>query len=214
MAELIQATKVYYLTVEGFVTGDPPLLNLRRVAGHNMRERDMYVFRGGDDLERENGDACADTLMNGHWEELIGKVEELLHATDDPDYYCMHIRAIIQYSSDGRQRLKSFLRLHVIKRVQSRRFECEWLCTTLVDFQQQLVKRADWIYPYVWSYENRPMNSRSIVNEAFDQALSDLDAVNAQVIMSVSQGFTLKDRMRDSLRHGYDKCTILKQFLG
>ena len=62
--------------------------------------------------------------------------------------------------------------------------------STLVGFQQQLVKRADWIYPYVWSYENKPMNSRSIVNEAFDQALRDhpdLDAVNAQVIMSVSQ---------------------------
>ena len=62
--------------------------------------------------------------------------------------------------------------------------------STLVDFQQQLVKRADWIYPYVWSCENRPMNSLSIVNEAFDEALRyhpDLDAVNAQVsgLMSV-----------------------------
>jgi len=34
---------------------------------------------------------CGDSLMNGHWEELIGKVKELLHATDDPDNYRMHI---------------------------------------------------------------------------------------------------------------------------
>jgi len=51
--------------------------------------------------------------MNGYWEELIGKVEELLHATDHPDNYRMHIQYIIQFSSDGLQRLKSFLRLHV-----------------------------------------------------------------------------------------------------
>ena len=30
--------------------------------------------------------------MNGHWEELIGKVEELFHATDHPDNnYSMYI---------------------------------------------------------------------------------------------------------------------------
>ena len=47
-AEFIQATKAYYSTVEGFVTGDPLLLSLRRVAGHITREeRGMYVFRGG-----------------------------------------------------------------------------------------------------------------------------------------------------------------------
>ena len=47
MAEVIQATKAYYSTVEGFVTGDPLLLNLRRVAGHITRERDIYNFAGG-----------------------------------------------------------------------------------------------------------------------------------------------------------------------
>ena len=50
--------------------------------------------------------------MNGHWEELFGKVEELLHATDHPDDYRMLIQEIIRWSSDGRQRLESFLRLH------------------------------------------------------------------------------------------------------
>ncbi len=78
----------------------------------------MYVFGGEGFLHMENEEACGDSLMNGHWEELIGKVEELFDATDDPDNYRMHIRAIIQYSSDGRQRLNSFLRLHVIKCVQ------------------------------------------------------------------------------------------------
>ena len=39
--------------------------------------------------------------MNGHWEELFGKVEELLHATDDPDNYHMLIKSMIWYSSDG-----------------------------------------------------------------------------------------------------------------
>ena len=148
----------------------------------------------------ENEEACGDTLMNGHWEELIGKVEELLHATDDPDNYHMHIRAIIRSRSDELQHLESFLRLYMIKHVRLRRCRHQVRvavhrplstpCRPLVDFQQQLVKRADWIYPCVWSYENRPINSRSIVNEAFDQALRDhldLDAVNAQVIMSVSQ---------------------------
>ena len=96
MAELIQATKVYYLTVEGFITSDPLLLNLRRVAGHITRERGMYIG----DLHVST---CANTLMNGHWEELIGKVEELLHATDNPENYHMHIRQIIQYTSDVRQ---------------------------------------------------------------------------------------------------------------
>jgi len=116
MAELVQATKAYYSTVEGFVTSDPLLLNLRRMAGHIMRELDMYDIGGVTDWK--NVDACVDNLMNGHWEELIGKVEELLHATDDPDNYCMHIRPIIHFSSDGEQRFESFLRPHVIKRVQ------------------------------------------------------------------------------------------------
>jgi len=135
IAELVQATEAYYSTVEGFITGDPLLL--RRVAGHIARERDMYshiagerdmyVFRGGHDLDWENVKACGDSLMNGHWEELIVKVEELLHATHDPDNYRMHIRHIIQFSSDDLQRLESFLRLHVKKCVQGV-IECEWLC--------------------------------------------------------------------------------------
>jgi len=91
MAEVIQATKVYYSTVEGFVTGDPLLLNLIRVVGHIARERGMY---NNLDFLLET---CGDTLMNGHWEELIGKVE-FLHATDDPDNYHVYIQHIIQYS--------------------------------------------------------------------------------------------------------------------
>ena len=102
--------KRYYSTVEGFLTSDPLLSNLRRVAGHIMRERGMYNFDGGG-VFGKNREACGDSLMNGHWEELIGKVEELLHATDHPDNnYHMLNQHIIQYSSDGRQR---FLRLHL-----------------------------------------------------------------------------------------------------
>ena len=113
MAKLIEATEAYYSTVEGFATSDPLLLNLRLVAGHIMRERGMYDFSGGYILREKNGETCADTLTNGHWEELFGKVEELLHATDHPKNYRMHIRQIIEYTSDGRQRFKSFLRPHV-----------------------------------------------------------------------------------------------------
>jgi len=92
---------VYYLTVEGFVTGNPLLLNLRYMADYMKREHHMYIFGSEDLLHMENEEAHGDTLMNGHWEELFGKVEKLLHATDDPDYYCMYIQAIIQYSSDS-----------------------------------------------------------------------------------------------------------------
>ena len=120
-AEFIQATKAYYSTAEGFVTSDPLLLNLRCVAGHIMRERGMYNFAGGHILDWGNMSTCVDSLMNGHWEELFGKVEELLHATDDPDNYCMLIRLIIEYTSDGRQRLESFLRPHVTTCQQSPR---------------------------------------------------------------------------------------------
>ena len=70
MAELIQATNVYYSTVEGFVTSDPLLLNLRRMAGHIERERGMYglgMYNLGILVE-----TCGDSLMNGHWEELFG----------------------------------------------------------------------------------------------------------------------------------------------
>ena len=55
MAELVQATKAYYSTVEGFLTSDPLQLNLRRVAGHIMRERGMYVFRGEASLNGRMG---------------------------------------------------------------------------------------------------------------------------------------------------------------
>ena len=111
-AKCIQAIKAYYLTVEGFLTSDPLLLNLRCVAGHIMRECDMYIFGVGSILGWKNKETCVDTLMNGHWEELIGKVEELLHATDNPDNYCMHIQRIIQFSSDSEE--DSFLRLHMM----------------------------------------------------------------------------------------------------
>jgi len=113
MSECIQATKAYYSTVEGFITSNPLLSNLRRVAGHIMRERDMYDFAGGSFLGDKNGGVCADTLTNGHWEELFGKAEEFLHATDHPDNYRRLIQQIILSSSDGFQRLNSFLRLHV-----------------------------------------------------------------------------------------------------
>ena len=191
MTGLIQATKTYYSTVEGFLTGDPLLLNLRRVAGHITRERDMYVFRGGNVLERKNREACGDTLMNGHWEEFFAKGEELLHATDDPDNYHVLIQQIIRYTSDGLQRLESFLRLHVIKCVQdvieamSSSSGASGCASTLVDLRQQLVDRAEWICPSWWGYEGRLLNSRSIVDEAFEQVLRDYpdlhDAVKAQV---------------------------------
>jgi len=88
-AEFIQATEVYYLTVEEFVTSNPLLLNLRCVADYITRERGMY------NLGILHVSKCTDTLMNGHWEELIGKVEELLHATDHPHNYHMLIQQII-----------------------------------------------------------------------------------------------------------------------
>ena len=47
---------------------------------------------------------CGDSLMNGHWEEFFGKVEEL-HATDHPHNYRMLIQQIISWSSDGQQQL-------------------------------------------------------------------------------------------------------------
>ena len=118
MAECIQAMKAYYSTVEGFVTSNPPLLNLRCMAKHIEREHGLYGGSISMNLSIKNRKAYVDTLMNGYWEELIGKLEELLHATDHPDDYCRHIQLIIEWSSDGRQWLESFLRLHVIKCVQ------------------------------------------------------------------------------------------------
>ena len=180
MAEVLQATKAYYSTVEGFITSDPLLLNLRRVACHIIREHDMYDIGGV--LERKNVEACVDTLMNGHWEELFGKLEELLHATDHPHNYRMLIQAIIKYSSGGQQRLESFLRPNVIKCVQDMieamsSSSASGCASTLVDLRQRLGDKAERIYRWI--------NSRSIVVEAFDQALSDhpdlRDAVKAQV---------------------------------
>jgi len=95
IAELIQTTKAYYSTIEEFVTSNPLLSNLRCVAGHIMRECDIYNFN------EENMGICGDSLINGYWEELIGKVEELLHITDYPDNYYIYIQHIILYTSDG-----------------------------------------------------------------------------------------------------------------
>ena len=95
------------------LTSDLLLSNLRCVAGQIMREHNIYNFNSGFDLYEKNMGTCGKSLMNGHWEELIVKVEELLHATDDPDNYYVLIRLIIQYTSDGLQRLESFLKLHV-----------------------------------------------------------------------------------------------------
>jgi len=182
MTELVQATKAYYSIVEGFVTSDPLLLNLRRVAGHITRERGMYNLGmynlGMYNLGILHVETCADTLMNGHWEELFGKVEELLHATHDPDNYHVHIEAIIEWSSDGRQHFESFLRLHVIQCVieAMSSSSASGCASALVDLQQQLGNRAEWIY------EGRFMNSRSIVDEAFEEALRNHRyAVKAQV---------------------------------
>ena len=95
-----------------------------------MREHDIYDFNSGFDLYEKNTGTCRDTLINGHWEELIGKVEELPHSTDHPDNnYHMLIQQIIQYSSNGEQHLESFLekacawcdRGDVV-------IKCEWLC--------------------------------------------------------------------------------------
>ena len=52
----------------------------RHVADHIMRECDI-----GGILCRKNLMTCAHTLMNGHWEGLVGKVEELLQATNHPE---------------------------------------------------------------------------------------------------------------------------------
>ena len=67
------------------LTSDLLLLNLRCMAGHITRERDMYDLGIGGVLCRKNLMTCANTLMNGYWKELVGKVEELLHPTDHPN---------------------------------------------------------------------------------------------------------------------------------
>ena len=136
----------------------------------------MYVFHGWKNVE-----ACVDSLMNGHWEELFRKGEELLHATDHPHNYRMHIQRIIRSSSDGRQRLESFLRPHVIKCVQGvieamSSSSASGCASALVDLRQRLVDRVEWIFKWM---------DRSIVDQAFVEVLRDhpdlRDAVNAQV---------------------------------
>ena len=99
MAKLVQATKVYYLTVEIFVTSDSLLLNLRWVADHITRGCNIYVFGGR--VTAINIKAHRDTLKNSYWRELIGKVKKLLYTTDNLDNYCMHIQYIILYTSNG-----------------------------------------------------------------------------------------------------------------
>jgi len=66
MAELIQAKKVYYSTIEVFVTSDSLLLNLRCIVDHMKRECHMYIFGSKGFLYMENKEACGNTLMNGY----------------------------------------------------------------------------------------------------------------------------------------------------
>jgi len=117
--------------------------------------------------------------MNGHWEEFFGKVEEL-HVTDHPHNYRMLIQQIISWSSDGEERFDSFLRLHVRKRVQGvieamSSSSASACASALVDLQQQLVDRAEWMC----------RGTSTIVDEAFEEVLRDYpdlrDAVKAQV---------------------------------
>jgi len=107
MADFIQATKAYYSTVEGFLTSDPLLLNLRHVVDHIEREHHIYNMM----------ETCGDTLMNGHWKELIGKVEELLHPTHDPHNYHMLIQQItihfLMVNSGSKAFLSCMWKLHV-----------------------------------------------------------------------------------------------------
>jgi len=174
IVEYIQATRVHYSTVEGFLTSDPLLLNLRRVAGHIVREHDM---NDGRVLCRKNLEACGEILMNGHWEELFNKMEELLHTTDDPDNYCMHIRPIIGCSPDGVRRFNSFLTLYVKKRMKEvmSSSDASGRASTLINIQQRLVKKAEYIH----------RGTGATVNRVFDQVLRDhpdlRDAVKAQV---------------------------------
>jgi len=57
-----------------------------------MREHDMYNLGIRSIFYRKNLMICVNTLMNGHWERLVGEVEKLLHTTDHPDNnYCMPI---------------------------------------------------------------------------------------------------------------------------
>ena len=95
---------------------------------------------------------------------------------DDPDNYRMHIRQIIQYTSDVRQ-FESFLRPHVVKcaiEVMSSS-SASGCALALVDLRQQLANRAEWMC----------RGTSTIVDEAFVEVLRDhpdlRDAVNAQV---------------------------------
>lgn len=180
-AELIQATKAYYTASEGFLISDSLLLNLRRVAGHILREFHMYGLID-QKFFAQNLEACADTLMNDHWEELFRKLEELFDTTEDPDNYLEHIRPIIRFSSDGQERLESSLMLYVRKRVQNVIEEmsvgergASSSASTLLNIEKRLLEKADWEPMKIY-------NAHPIIHEAFNAALSDHpvlhDAVN------------------------------------
>jgi len=127
--------------------------------------------------------------MNSHWEELFGQVEELL--TDNPDDYRIHIHAIIEYSSvgecDGEWQFEGLLRLHVMKRIKAMLSSvvpepgASGYVSTLLDIRQRLVDKAEWISPY----RDRLMNTCSIIDEVFEEVLSDhpdlRDAAEIQV---------------------------------
>ena len=68
--------------------------------------------------------------------------------------YRILIQHIIQYTSDGQQRLESFLRPHVIKCVQGvieamSSSSASGCALALVDLQQRLGNRAEWIYGWM-----------------------------------------------------------------
>ena len=93
----------------------------------------------------------------------------------------MHIRQIIEYTSDGQQQFESFLRLHVRMCVQGvieamSSSSASGCASALVDLRQQLVKKTEWIFGWM---------GHSIVDEAFEEFLRDhpdlRNAVKAQV---------------------------------
>ena len=83
-----------------------------QMCGRSHRERTWYVQLRFVLCEK-NMETWAEILMNGHWEEVFGKVEELLYATDDPHNYHRHIWHSIRLWWST-----ALLRLHVIKYVR------------------------------------------------------------------------------------------------
>lgn len=144
MAKYIQVIKVYYLTVERFLTSNPLLLDLRYIASHITREQDMYNFNSRGFLNN-NMKVYKDSLMNRYQKKLIGKVEELLYTTDNPDNYSILIQQIILLSSNSQQ---YFFRLYIIKYVQDMisamlSLDASSCTLTLVNLQQQLEDRIE-----------------------------------------------------------------------